>query len=102
MKALMEMAMKLAILGGILLCVLALAVAVGRAQPGDARRTLARLGATAFFAFLASFFWLSPFTERGGFLTGMAVFFTIGGAVSTWKLIAGMQSAAAGEKSATH
>ena len=94
--------MKLAILGGILLCVLGLAIAVGHARPGASRRTLARLGATAFFAFLASFFWLSPFTTRGGFLTGMAVFFSIGGAISTWKLLAGLRGGAASEKSATH
>ena len=98
----MLMSAKLIILGGILLCVLGLAIAVGHAQPGAARRTLARLGATAFFAFLASFFWLSPFTARRGFFTGMAVFFSIGGAISAWKLVAGMQAGAAGEKSATH
>jgi hypothetical protein len=98
----MLMSMKLLILGGILVCVLGLAIAVGHANPGASRRTLARLGATLFFAFLASFFWLSPFTARGGFLTGVAVFFSIGGAISTWKLVAGMQGTAAGEKSATH
>ena len=102
MGPLMAMAVKLLILGGILASVLGLAIAVGHAKPGASRRTLARLGATAFFAFLAAFFWLSPFTARGGFLTGMAVFFSIGGAVSAWKLVAGMQAGAAGEKSATH
>jgi hypothetical protein len=96
------MAMKLSILGGILLCVLALAISVGYARPGASRRTLARLGATTFFAFLASFFWLSPFKARGGFLTGLAVFFSIGGAISVWKLVAGMRAGAAGEQSATH
>jgi len=98
----MLMSTKLLILGGILLCVLGLAIMVGHANPGASRRTLARLGATAFFAFLASFFWLSPFTVRGGFFTGLAVFFAIGGAISVWKLVAGMQTGAAGEKSATH
>lgn len=98
----MGMAMKLVILGGILLCVVGLAAAVGHAKPGASRRTLARLGATAFFAFLASFFWLSPFVARGGFLTGMAIFFSIGGAISAWKLLAGLQGGAAGEKSAVH
>jgi hypothetical protein len=96
------MSMKLAILGGILLCVLGLAIAVGNAKPGASRRSLARLGATAFFAFLAAFFWLSPFTGRGGFLTGMAIFFSIGGAISAWKLVSGLKSDAAGEKSAVH
>lgn len=94
--------MKLLILGGILLCVLGLAAAVGHAKPGASRRTLARLGATAFFAFLSAFFWLSPFTSRGGFFTGMAIFFAIGGAISTWKLLAGLQGGAAGETSAVH
>jgi hypothetical protein len=102
MEALMGMAAKLLILGAALLSVLGLAIAVGFAKPGATRRSLARLGATAFFAFLAAFFWLSPFTERGGFLTGMALFFSIGGTVSAWKLIAGMQAGVAGEKSATH
>jgi ABC-type Fe3+-siderophore transport system permease subunit len=94
--------MKLAILAGILLCVLGLAIATGYTNPGAKRRTLARAGATAFFAFLASFFWLSPFTARGGFLTGMSVFFAIGGTISAWKLVAGLSAGAAGEKSATH
>jgi apolipoprotein N-acyltransferase len=98
----MGMAMKLVILGSILVGVLGLAIAVGHAKPGASRRALARLGATLFFAFLASFFWLSPFTARGGFFTGMSVFFSIGGAISAWKLVAGMQATAAGEKSATH
>jgi len=99
----MVMATKLVILGAMLVAVLGLAVATGYAKPGGARRTLARLGATAFFVFLASFFWLSPFTERGGFLTGMAVLFSIGCAISTWKLIAGLGAGeAAGEKSATN
>jgi hypothetical protein len=98
----MGMAMKLVILGAILLSVLGLAIAVGHAPAGATRRSLARLGATAFFAFLASFFWLSPFTARGGFLTGMAVFFSIGGAISAWKLVAGLTASAGGEKSATH
>jgi hypothetical protein len=102
MEALMAMAMKLAILGGILLGVVGLAAAVGHTAPGAARRSLARLGATTFFAFLASFFWLSPFTERGGFLTGMAVFFAIGGTISAWKLASGLRAGAASEKSATH
>jgi hypothetical protein len=98
----MVMSTKLLILGGILSSVLGLAIAVGYANPGASRRTLARLGATTFFAFLASFFWLSPFAERGGFFTGLAVFFSIGGAISVWKLVAGMRAGAAGEKSATH
>ena len=93
---------KLMILGAIALLVLGLAIVVGNAKPGASRRTLARAGATAFFAFLASFFWLSPFAQRRGFLTGMAVFFSIGGAISVWKLVAGMQSGGTGEKSATH
>jgi hypothetical protein len=94
--------MELAILGGILLGVLGLAIGTGYANPGARRRTLARSGATAFFAFLASFFWLSPFSERRAFLTGMAVFFSIGGAVSAWKLIAGLYGAGPSEKNATH
>jgi hypothetical protein len=98
----MDMSTKLALLGAIALLVLGLAVATGYANPGASRRTLARAGATAFFAFLASFFWLSPFTERGGFLTGMAVFFSVGLTLSAWKLIAGLSAAAAGEKSAVH
>lgn len=102
MGALMDMSTKLALLGAIALLVLGLAVATGYANPGASRRTLARAGATAFFAFLASFFWLSPFTERGGFLTGMAVFFSVGLTLSAWKLIAGLSAAAAGEKSAVH
>jgi len=99
----MEMSTKLLMLGAILAVVLAFAIATGYAKPGASRRTLARSGATAFFAFLASFFWLSPFTERGTFLTGMAVFFSIGGGISVWKLFAGLgSSAATGEKSATN
>jgi hypothetical protein len=97
----MLMATKLGILGAIALCVLALAIATGTAQQTARRRRLARGGATALFAFLSAFFWLSPFTERGGFLTGMAVFFTVGGAISLWKLIAGAQPGA-GDGSATH
>jgi hypothetical protein len=98
----MLMSTKLLILGAILLCVLGLAIVVGHANPGASRRTLARLGATAFFAFLASFFWLSPFSVRGGFFTGLAVFFAIGGVISLWKLAAGLGAGAMGEKSATH
>jgi hypothetical protein len=98
----MVMPMKLAVLGAIALLVFGLAIATGYANPGASRRTLARAGATAFFAFLASFFWLSPFTERGGFLTGMAVFFAIGGSISAWRLLANLTASAAGEKSATH
>ena len=93
---------KLMILGAIAALVLGLTIAVGNAKPGATRRALARAGATAFFAFLSSFFWLSPFAARGRFLTGMAVFFSIGGAISAWKLIAGLQAGAASEKSATH
>jgi hypothetical protein len=98
----MAMSTKLLVLGAIALAVLVISIATGSAAPGATRRTLARLGATAFFAFLAAFFWLSPFAERGGFLTGMAVFFSIGGGVSVWKLIAGLSAGSAGEKSATH
>jgi hypothetical protein len=98
----MAMSTKLLVLGAIALAVLALSLATGNAAPGATRRTLARLGATAFFAFLAAFFWLSPFTTRGRFLTGMAVFFSIGCAVSVWKTLAGLASGAGAEKSATH
>jgi hypothetical protein len=98
----MLMSTKLLILGAIALAVLGLAIATGYTNPGAARRTLARGGATAFFAFLSSFFWLSPFTARGGFLTGMSVFFAIGGTISAWKLVAGLSASAAGEKSATN
>jgi hypothetical protein len=102
MRPAMAMSTKLAILGALLLLVLALAIATGNAKPGTLRHTLARLGATSFFAFLAAFFWLSPFTTRGGFLTAMAVFFSIGGALSAWKLISGLGARGAGETSATH
>jgi hypothetical protein len=98
----MSLSTKLVILGALLVLVLALAIATGHAKPGALRRSLARVGATGFFAFLATFFWLSPFTTRGGFLTAMAVFFTIGGALSAWKLIAGLGARGAGETSATH
>jgi hypothetical protein len=97
----MAMSTKLLILGATLACVLGLAIATGYAKPGAARRRLARLGATAFFAFLALFFWLSPFAERGGFLTAMAAFFSIGGAISVWKLVT-EAGAGVSEKSATH
>lgn len=97
----MHMSMKLVVLGAIALLVFGLAVATGYAS-GASRRTLARAGATAFFAFLASFFWLSPFTERGNFLTGMAVFFSVGLTLSAWKLLAGLGAGASAEKSATH
>ena len=96
------MAAKLWILGAVAALVLGLAIAVGNAKPGAPRRTLARAGATAFFALLASFFWLSPFGARSRFLTGMAVFFSIGGAISVWKWVAGMRAAGTGETSATH
>lgn len=98
----MEMSTKLWILGALAGAVLGLSIATGYAPAGASRRTLARLGATAFFAFLAAFFWLSPFAERGGFLTGMAAFFSIGCALSAWKLVAGLSARAVGEKSATH
>jgi len=99
----MAMTPKLLILGAIGLCVLGLAIATGYAKPGSARRRLARLGATAFFGFLASLFWLSPFGARGGFLTTMAVLFSVGGAISAWKLIAEHGAGdTAREKSATH
>jgi hypothetical protein len=96
------MAMKLAFLGTILLGVLAMAIATGYAPPGARRRSLARAGATLFFAFLCSFFWLSPFAPRGHFFTGLSVFFAIGGTISVWKLVSGLSGAAGGEKSATH
>jgi hypothetical protein len=96
------MTAKLWILAALLLLVLVLAIAVGYAKPGPGRRTLARLGATAFFAFLAAFFWLSPFTARGGFLTGMAMFFSIGGLLSVWKLLSGLRGGDEGSESATH
>ena len=98
----MDMTTNLLVLGVVALLVFGLAVATGYANPGASRRTLARAGATSFFAFLACFFWLSPFTERGGFLTGMAVFFSIGGSLSAWKLLAGLGTGGTAEKSAIH
>lgn len=103
---------KLWILAGLGLFVLASAIATGQQKPGATRRTLARLGATGFFAFFVAFFWLSPefavfvkqlvgrnavLAPRSGFLTGMAAFFSIGGLISAWKLVA---SLGRGEKSA--
>jgi hypothetical protein len=82
--------------------VLALAIATGYAPAGARRRSLARLGATLFFAFLTSFFWLSPFKARPPFFTGLAVFFAIGGTISVWKLVSGLSGAAGSERSATH
>lgn len=93
------------ILAGLALIVVACAIATGQQKAGPTRRTLARLGATGFFALLVAFFWLSPefmlflkqlfgrdavLGERSGFLTGMAVFFSIGGGISAWKLVAGL------------
>lgn len=114
----MPVSPKLWILAGLALLVLASAIATGRQKPGAPRRTLARAGATGFFAFLVAFFWLSPefavfvkqlvgrnavLAPRTGFLTAMAVFFSIGGLISAWKLIASLRG---GEKragdSATH
>lgn len=101
MSASMGMCAKLLILGAIAALVLGLAVAVGSARRGAARHSLARAGATALFALLASFFWLSPFATRGRFLTGMALFFSLGAAISACKLVAGLQAGGAREKSAT-
>ncbi|HEY8120011.1 MAG TPA: hypothetical protein VII78_01735 [Myxococcota bacterium] len=98
----MTMTAKLVVLAALLGGVLVLAIAVGNAKPGASRRILARAGATAFFAFLAAFFWLSPFSARGEFLTAMALFFSLGGTISVVKLVGSMQSRGAGEKSATH
>lgn len=98
----MGMSTKLMILGAIAALVLGLAIAVGNEKPGAARRMLARAGATAFFALLASFFWLSPFGARSRFLTGMAVFFSIGGAISVSKWAASARDAGEGQASATH
>jgi hypothetical protein len=98
----MMLTTKLVILGARAALVLGLAIAVGNTKAGSSRRTLARAGASAFFAFLASFFWLSPFAVRGRFLTGMAIFFSIGGAISVWKLVSGLSGSGASEKSATH
>jgi hypothetical protein len=98
----MGMAAELGILGVIALLVLALSLATGSAPAGPRRRSLARAGASAFFAFLVTFFWLAPFGERGRFLTGMAIFFAIGLAVSLWKLAASLSGRGTGEKSATH
>lgn len=109
---------KLWILAALALCVLGLAIATGHAKPGTRRRALARLGATCFFAFLVAFFWLAPefaqfvkhlrgkeaeLGERSGFLTGMAVFFSIGGLLSVWKLVTTLRGGgSSGSESATH
>lgn len=114
----MPISPKLWVLAALALLVLGLAVATGQQKPGRGRRALARLGATGFFAFLVAFFWLSPefaqlvkhllgrdaseLGERSGFLTGMAVFFSIGGLLSAWKLVAGLKGGDGGGESATH
>ncbi len=118
MLSAMPISPKLWILAGLALALLGLAIATGQQKPGAARRTLARLGATAFFAFLVSFFLLSPelaqlvkhvlgrdasqLGERSGFLTGLAIFFSIGGLVSAWKAFAGRKGGESGGAHATH
>lgn len=114
----MPVSPKLWILAGLALFVLASAIATGQQKAGATRRTLARLGATGFFAFFVAFFWLSPefavfmkqlvgrdavLAPRSGFLTGMAAFFSIGGLISAWKLVAGIGGGGPGAgDSATH